>query len=407
MRNILYLSYDGMTDPLGQSQVLPYLLGLSKKGHKIILISFEKHARLKARRTNILSSISDSKIQWKPLVYHKSPPVLSTLYDLIILRKVVKQILQKENIDVLHCRSYLTVLIGLHLKEKYGVKVLFDMRGFWADERIEGGIWDMKNPLFRVIYRYFKRKEKFFWKNSDYLVSLTQSAKQYIESKERNHAPIEVIPCCVDLAFFDPKVVKLNKKKVLSLKEKLGITNDDFVLLYLGSLGTWYMLDEMVDFFKVLLEYKPNAKFLFITKDKPDCIITTAEKKGILPHQIIVTGSERDELPFYMTLVQLSVFFINPVFSKKASSPTKQGELMSMGIPIICNAGVGDTAEIIQNTSAGAVIADFSEINYRLVCKQITHFLSVKPEVIQTGAKDYYSLEKGVENYHQIYEKLG
>ena len=39
--NILYLSYDGMTDPLGQSQVLPYLAGLSKKGFRFHLISFE------------------------------------------------------------------------------------------------------------------------------------------------------------------------------------------------------------------------------------------------------------------------------------------------------------------------------------------------------------------------------
>ncbi len=32
--HILYISYDGMTDPLGQSQVLPYLKGLAKKGYK-------------------------------------------------------------------------------------------------------------------------------------------------------------------------------------------------------------------------------------------------------------------------------------------------------------------------------------------------------------------------------------
>ena len=35
----LYISYDGMTDPLGRSQVLPYLEGLAKRGHEITLVS--------------------------------------------------------------------------------------------------------------------------------------------------------------------------------------------------------------------------------------------------------------------------------------------------------------------------------------------------------------------------------
>ena len=41
-KNILYISYDGITDPLGQSQILPYISELSRKGLKFHLISFEK-----------------------------------------------------------------------------------------------------------------------------------------------------------------------------------------------------------------------------------------------------------------------------------------------------------------------------------------------------------------------------
>lgn len=41
---ILYLTYDGLSDPLGQSQVIPYIVGLSKRGHKIVVLSSEKKA---------------------------------------------------------------------------------------------------------------------------------------------------------------------------------------------------------------------------------------------------------------------------------------------------------------------------------------------------------------------------
>ena len=44
MNKILYLTYDGLTDPLGQSQVLPYLIELSKN-NEIHIISCEKKVR--------------------------------------------------------------------------------------------------------------------------------------------------------------------------------------------------------------------------------------------------------------------------------------------------------------------------------------------------------------------------
>jgi len=50
---VLYLSYDGMTDSLGKSQVLPYLVGLSTKGFRITLISFEKNNLLKKHKSQI------------------------------------------------------------------------------------------------------------------------------------------------------------------------------------------------------------------------------------------------------------------------------------------------------------------------------------------------------------------
>ncbi len=51
--NILYISYDGMTDPLGQSQVLPYLSGLTKYGYCFTILSFEKRERFIKEGKNI------------------------------------------------------------------------------------------------------------------------------------------------------------------------------------------------------------------------------------------------------------------------------------------------------------------------------------------------------------------
>src|SRR3569832_236165 len=41
-RRVLFVSYNGMLDPLGQSQVLPYLRELAKRGVRFTLLSFER-----------------------------------------------------------------------------------------------------------------------------------------------------------------------------------------------------------------------------------------------------------------------------------------------------------------------------------------------------------------------------
>lgn len=402
---ILYLSYDGMTDPLGQSQVIPYLRGLAQNGYGIHLISFEKNERYSKGKDQIECILKAAGIQWHPLNYTSKPPVISTIVDVKRMEVLAAKLIRSEQITLVHCRSYISALVGLAMKRKYGVKFLFDMRGFWADERVDGNIWNLKNPLFKTIYSYFKRKEIQFLNNADAIVSLTHNAANEISSwKNFKGGAIDVIPCCADLALFQSNAVPILQKR--NIKEQFGIPEQAFVLSYLGSLGTWYMLDEMLDFFKVLKEYKSNAVFLFITADKPEEIYNRASDKGISQSAIVVKSAPRQEVPLFASISNLSVFFIRPSFSKKASSPTKMGELMAGGIPLIVNAGVGDVDEIMQDGGNGRVIQNFTTTEYHDVCRDLDSILAENPERTIQCAQKWYALEQGVARYTLIYKRL-
>lgn len=402
--NILYLSYDGITDPLGQSQVLPYIIGLSKKGYSFTLISFEKSEKYEKRKAIIQAICKDSNIEWLPFIYTKFPPVFSTIKDIQTLRQKVKALHKIKNFDIIHCRSYITALVGLEMKQKYGVKFIFDMRGFWADERVDGKIWNLKNPLYRLIYNYFKKKEKQFFENADYVVSLTEAGKKEIHSWSLNNnpIPIEVIPCCTDLSLFSSSNIK--KEDQQQLRKELGIQEHNFVLSYLGSIGTWYMLDEMLLFFKQLLNHKPEALFFFITGENKEVIFNKCLRYDIPVDKIIIKRAERNEVPLYLSISHLNIFFILPVFSKKASSPTKQGEVMSMGIPIICNDRVGDSAEILLKNNGGYVLSNFDNESYNEIIQEIETKKKNKEEIIK-GAL-YFDLNSGINKYEKIYTQL-
>lgn len=396
----LYISYDGLTDPLGQSQILPYLEGLSSKGIHFHIISFEKSQRFDQLKETIEERCEKARIIWTPLMYTKNPPLISTILDLRKMHKLAFKLHKENDFDIVHCRSDLPALTGIKL-QKEGVKFIFDMRGFWADERVEGNIWNLKNPVFKWAYNYFKKKELSFFKEANVVISLTSNGKNEILSwKEFKANPpyIKVIPCCVDLNKFDPK--KIEQSEVAIAKKELNLGSSDFILGYVGSIGTWYMLDEMLDFYNSTRQRYKTSKFLFISGESASLIKAKAVEKGIPEGEIVVKSVPHSAVPLHLTLFDFSIFFIRPTFSKKASSPTKQGELMALGIPIVCNSGVGDTDVIVENHNAGKIISNLNEKNYSDTPLDPN---SYDISAIREGAREVYSLKKGVEKYFEVY----
>lgn len=403
---VLYISYDGMTDPLGQSQVIPYLSGLSKE-HQITIISCEKKERYEQQKNSIRTLLDTCHIKWIPVSYSKLPSILSKQWNIVRIKNKAIAFCKEEHPQVVHCRSYMAALIGLFLKKKFGVKFIFDMRGFWADERIDGNIWSKTKYIHRKLYSYFKKKEIEFLQQADYTISLTANAKQEILSWPRlkgQHIPIQVIPCCVDLELFSLKNIQEQHKK--KLKETLDISENDFVLSYLGSIGTWYMLDEMLDFFSCVQQKIENAKFLFITPDHRDHILEKAKAKNIDPKNLIICSATRKEVPLYVSISTISIYFIKPSYSKKASSPTKTAEILALGIPIITNSGIGDSTELLEDSGAGLLISEFSNQNYTKIINQFSVLLSFDKSKMIDLSKKHFSLEKGVELYRSVYSAI-
>ena len=165
------------------------------------------------------------------------------------------------------------------------------------------------------------------------------------------------------------------------------------------------MTAEMLDFFSVMKKKIPGARFLFISHNDPEEIRMKAGSKGIEEKDILVYAASRTEVPDYLAVSDWSIYFISDVYSKKASSPTKQGEIMGMGIPAICN-DIGDTGDIVLRSKAGFVVNQFSEKEYEAVIAKMLDGNTRMPETIRENAFQYYDLQRGVQKYLGIYQQL-
>ena len=395
-----------MTDPLGQSQVIPYLQGLSKAGYRIFLISCEKEQVYHQHKNYIQDLLDKSSISWIPLNYTKNPPVISTLLDVVKMRRAAKKLHKDEGIDMVHTRAGVPALIGLWMKKTMGVKFLNDIREFYADSRVEGGMWDTKNLVYKTIYNFFAKKEAEAVKLSDGIVCLTYAAEHIIKGwpEYKVSLPLEVIPCSADLQLFDYS--KFDKENNEALKTELNITKEDFVISYLGSIGGWYLTAEMLQFCKLLSNRVPAAKFLFISPHRHEEIRAIAGRYGITENKILVKKASRMQVPALLTLSSYSIFFIKPCYSKQSSSPTKHGEIMAMGIPVITNSGVGDVAEIVQSCKSGIVIDEFTDAAFEAAIDEMMHHKAYDAAAIRAGATKWYALDNAIEKYTRIYKSI-
>ncbi|GHM99864.1 hypothetical protein WSM22_13540 [Cytophagales bacterium WSM2-2] len=208
------------------------------------------------------------------------------------------------------------------------------------------------------------------------------------------NAPITVIPTCVDMKLFDPaKISSIDRD---TLRENLGISRDAYVLLYLGSWGTWYLTREMLDFFCALKRFRSESKFLIVTNDPVDLINCPFRD------DVVVTRSPRLSVPKYISISSASVCFIKPSYSKKASSATKLAEILAMKVPVITNPGWGDVETIFSGENRDHLVNSFSALGYR---ETIETLISGKLSEMNNDL-DEFSLSHGVLSYSNVYESF-
>lgn len=389
----LYIAYDGVMQPLGLSQVIAYVELLSND-FEVHLLSFEKKTDLKNKDQlkKINDRLKESNIYWHYLVYHKNPSFLATSYDLLAGHFVSFYICIKNNIQLVHTRSYVPSVIALFLKKILRVKFIFDMRGFWADENIDNQTWKRESWIYSLA-KWFEKK---FILSADHIISLTNAGINeinkfpYVDSKLKN---ISRITTCTDLRKFS---VQIDKR------------DTNFVLGYIGSAQSWYDFDLAIVAFLKLLQEKPEASFLILNRGEHEFIFNRLKYFAVPLGKVELLEASSENIPSLINRMHAGVFFIRPTFSKLASAPTKLGEFLACGVPCITNAGVGDLDEILRSNQTGIVLNNPNEESIHEGIKKLITIAddSESQNRARQTAEENFSLMDGYYQYKNVYEGL-
>jgi glycosyltransferase involved in cell wall biosynthesis len=396
-RRVLYISHNGLTEALGRRQVLPYLVGLAARGWQITLLSFEKAETAQRQAVaNVERITSEAGILWKPLRYHNRPPVVATAYD--IIRGCQRGRSLARDISLIHARSTVPALMADLLSRRLGLPWVFDLRGLLAEEYVDAGHW----PRGGVRHRVTAAVELRLLRSADGLVTLTRKILDRLPARDGlgPDRPTTVIPCSVDLGVFRP-----SEEWRREIRSDLG-WGDEPVLVYSGSLGSWYRLGEMLDFFEVAREEIGGLRFLLLT---PQVALAEQEVRSRqLVGRVVARAVAPDAVPRYLAAGDAGICFLGRYTSKDASSPTKYGEYLAVGLPVVTSNWIGDAHDLAVERP-WLLVEAFDPSAYRKASLGLARLLD-EPAATRLAARDLarreFALEMAIDRYHDLYMKV-
>ena len=394
---VLYLSYTGLMEPLGRSQILAYLTRLSDE-FNFTVVSFEKAKDLgdATMVADVRNQCEALGIKWVPRVYHHRPRLISTIWDILVMAGLTLYLCFSGRVSLVHSRSYVPTAVAWLCGKITRVPYVFDMRALWLEELVSSGRLASAGFLYRLI----KWAERRMLIDAAGIVSLTEAAVSYLKDQypETVGKRYQVITTCVDLNRF------------ASIK-KPTITRADSRLI-VGAMGTltsgWFHLDWLFRFYSEVKRRSPSATLKLVTRDNPDRLLDAARECGIRSDDIEITASSPQDVPVHLSDMAVALMFFKAGVGKLGSAPTRMAEVLACGIPVVGNAGVGDMGLLIQRYDVGVVLEDgsaeaiASAVDHLYDCLQDTDLA----DRCCHAASDYFSADIGAARYRDLYRSI-
>lgn len=343
---VAYVVYWGATEPLGRNVAVPAVETLSRRVD-VTLISFEKpEDRASAGRMDAVAArLTDAGAEWHPLTYRRSPPVISSFLDLRDGVRLVKELHGERPFDLILGRTYVGGLVGALSVSVAGLGIPFVYYhdACWPEEQVDVGKWSRGSLPDLAAHRL----EAVSFRTADGVVALTRRTVERLRRDGRlpPGRPAVVAPTISG-------VVDVATPDTLRRPSSPG---DPLRLLYLGNVAGRYDLDAILDFTAALRRRVPGSTLSVYAHRDRELVARGAERRG-LADAVRTDRVEPARLPEVIPRHDAGLIFLEPGLSSGCTTPTKVGEYLAFGLPVVCNEAVGDVPRLLAEHDVGVVV---------------------------------------------------
>jgi hypothetical protein len=338
MAKALYFTYDGLLDPLGQSQIVPYISAISAAGHSLTIVSYEKVERSKEQIKVLERKLQNIGVNWVSLEFKSGKfwALIRLISGVFLIRKLCSHIQP----DFIHLRGFVPAVIFQLSRSK--VPSLYDFRGFALGEWVDIGKITSSSLLYRILNGLDKKAVK----SASGLVVLEQSAKRLLkETYDVPNVPLKVIRTCTD-------VKRYMKRENLDNKESSALR-----FVFLGGARFPYRPDLALMLIEKLIEHGVDCNIDFINQGDRVIIEKANGLASISKKKVKILGCEHSEIPDILATYDCGIVMVESSHWRRVCSPTKMGEYLAGGLPVISLEGIDAIDELSERTTCVATVS--------------------------------------------------
>jgi len=315
----------------------------SKRGHNVFVIDCPDTKNKNIRsglKTKIVSNYSriydDASIT---LIHPPSILIkgLNRISHFISCKKTIKQTILENKIDIILLYGSITNGIQtIQIAEKLKIPVVYRLL-------------DISHGLIKIpiVKNLAKKYESNVLSNSIKVLTTTPDLSRYAIEMGTKKESVESFHLGININDFKP--LEYNT----SFAESLGISNDDNVIVFVGTIYPFAGLMELVSNFEKIEEQNPNTKLLIVgggpSYNKLQKLVITKK----LESKVILTNFKpQKEIPKYISLADICInpFQINYVTNRIL--PTKILEYFACGKSVLSTPLAG-TKELLPDEKYG------------------------------------------------------
>jgi glycosyltransferase involved in cell wall biosynthesis len=361
--DILYLSHDSLVEGIGMSQIVPVVIGLSRLGWRVGVMSCEKTNEVSTLKERLASE----NVDWKILTFGRKGTIGG-------IGRLLRISLMMPRSNAHHCRGDLVATACAIRRRK---NVLWDVRGLWVDQKLTIGSIS-KNPM---IVKLARMLESISATNASAVSTLTKAVYPVLKQRHKKLTDFHfVIPTCTDLDLFvfDSQFPK------------------DKSLLLSGLFNNYYDLEATKKF---IAEYRELCDLKVVWCHGSE---TNVKELDVGESEIKVLRQFEMPNEIASSSFGLAMCKTNAGESLTGVMPTKVAEFLSVGRPVIVSEGIGDLEYLLETTRTGVVVR--GDLDGSI--EELNHLLNDRdtPFRCRALAEEHFDMEKAINNYNSIFK---
>jgi glycosyltransferase involved in cell wall biosynthesis len=399
-RPVVHLTFDGVLQPIGASQVAKPVLELAGRGIPHVVVSLERPADLAdvGRVESLEQRFCAAGVKWVRGTYRSGSRRF--LQNTAALARLSFEATGESGLSAIHARSFLCGPAAIAIRARTGAPILYDIRGFWIDNRLEASR-ALRNPLILWAARWLESR---IYARSAAVVSLTELGLDVIRSGRfgawRTDQLGMCIPTCADYDAFTLRGAGRADSLPADVRAAL---EGKLVVGFVGSVNGDYCVPAMLRLFRHVVSRRPNAVLLCLTEQSAS-LRALADREGVSPDAMIVRRAPHEEMPAWLARIDWGLLLLVDRFAKWASMPTKLAEFFASGIrPIAfgCNA---ELRHWVERAGSGHVLPDLSEASLRRAAAVVASSKR-DPNLLEAArqrTRPHFDLVAGVDRYESV-----